>query len=100
MKRIQLLALGLVGLIAFPSVAYAGPLQNRLDRQEERIYKGVQNGELTLQEYQRLENRQDKLEAQRQKQIRDGGGLSVKEFLRLNRQLNRQSNKIYRQKHD
>ena len=82
-------------LVLIPSTAFAGPLQNRLDRQDQRIFQGAQSGELTYQEYERLQNRQDNIEDFRQRQINDGNGLNPVEALRINRRLNKQSKKIF-----
>jgi peptidoglycan hydrolase CwlO-like protein len=87
-------------IIAFPTVASAGPLANRLHNQDQRIYNGTKNGSLTYQEYQRLEKRADAIQAQRARDIRDGGGLTAYESLKLDRKLDRQSHRIYQQKHD
>jgi hypothetical protein len=100
MKLYQLVAPLIVGIIAFPTVASAGPLLNRLENQNQRIYKGSQNGSLTYNEYKRLENREDAIQARRARDIRDGGGLTPYEAIKLDRKLNRQSHRIYRQKHD
>lgn len=100
MKTYQLVASLIAGVIAFPTIASAGPLANRLNNQDRRIYNGSQNGSLTYQEYQRLENRSDAIQAQRARDIRDGGGLTPYEAIKLDRKLDRQSYRIYRQKHD
>ncbi|MCM1981868.1 hypothetical protein [Lyngbya confervoides] len=100
LKLAQISALSLVTLLSVSTVAAAGPIQNRLDRQDQRISQGVQSGDLTYAEYQRLQNRQDRIEDFRQRQIQDGNGLNPVEFLRINHRLNRQSRQIYRQKHD
>jgi hypothetical protein len=100
MKRFPLSAALIVCMIALPTAAFAGPLQQRLDRQEHRIYDGVEEGSLSFREYQKLEHRQDKIQAQRAQDIQDGGGLTPFEAFKLNWQLNRQSQRIYQQKHD
>jgi hypothetical protein len=99
-KNLSIALVSLTCLTLIPSTAFAGPLKNRLNLQQHRIYNGVQNGSLTYDEYQKLEHRQDKLEAWRRQQIRDGGGLTPREFVRINRALNQQSQEIYQQKHD
>jgi hypothetical protein len=100
MKYLTLTAALIAGAIAFPTIASAGPLQTRLNHQDRRIYAGVQNGSLNLHEYRRLEHRGDVLQARRARDLRDGGGLTPREALHLNRQLNQQSHQIYQQKHD
>lgn len=100
MKFYQLVAPMIAGIVAFPTVASAGPLLNRLENQDQRIYQGSQNGSLTYNEYKRIENRSDAIQAQRARDIQDGGGLTRYEAIKLDRKLNRQSHRIYRQKHD
>lgn len=90
----------ITGLLVFPSVASAGPLLNRLENQNLRIYKGSQYGSLTYHEYKQLEKHADAIQAQRARDIRDGGGLTPYEAMKLDQRLNRQSHRIYQQKHD
>ncbi len=100
MANIKWAVLGALGAIAFPAVAFAGPLGDRLRHQDKRIYSGVENGSLTYQEYRNLERREAFIRAQRARDIRDGGGLTAHERVRLNQRLNHQSHQIYKQKHD
>jgi hypothetical protein len=100
MKPCLVIASLIAGVIVFPSTASAGPLVNRLENQSLRIYKGSQNGSLTYNEYRRIENHADAIQAQRVRDIRDGGGLTPYEAIMLDRKLNRQSHRIYQQKHD
>jgi hypothetical protein len=100
MAIIKWAALAAVGAIAFPSVAFAGPLGDRLHHQDQRIYTGVETGSLTYGEYKRLERREDSIQAQRARDLRDGGGLTRYERFKLNQRLNQQSHRIYKQKHD
>lgn len=99
MKRLQF-AITVVSLVLIPSTAFAGPLQNRMERQNKRIFHGVNNGELTYSEYDKLTDRQENIEDFHQRQVQDGNGLNPVEALRVNRRLNKQSKKIYQQKHD
>jgi hypothetical protein len=100
MKRLSLTTALMTCAITFPTVAAAGPLQTRLNHQDKRMYEGVENGSLTFHEYQKLENREDAIQAQRAKDLRDGGGLTPFEAFKLNWRLNQQSQRIYQQKHD
>ena len=100
MQPITLLILAIACPLAFPTAASAGPLQNRLNRQDRRIFHGVQNGSISGKEYRRLDRRADKLQAKRYRNVRDGGGLTFREGVRLNRALNRQSKTIYRAKYN
>jgi hypothetical protein len=87
--------------IAFlnPSSASAGTIRDRQVNQQERIYKGVQQGKISQQEYKNLEAREAKIAAQRSVYLRDGK-LSYKEAARLTNAQNRTSNAIYRDRHD
>ena len=75
-------------------------INQREHRQQKRITQGVRSGELTAAEALRLEREQVKLR-QLEARLRDSGDrLSPKERARLERDLNRTSRDIYRQKHD
>jgi hypothetical protein len=87
-------------VIFAPLAAQAGPLQNRIDRQEQRIYRGVRNGSISPHEYRRLDRRVDNIEAARLHAIRSGGKLTKYEQLRLNHRLNNTSRSIYRARHN
>jgi hypothetical protein len=87
-------------VIFAPLVAQAGPIQNRINRQEQRIYQGVRSGSISPQEYRRLERREDRIEAARLRSIRSGGRLTTAEKDRLNYRLNRTSESIYRARHN
>jgi hypothetical protein len=97
-KSIVAIVTGL--LVLMPLAAQAGPLQNRINNQQQRIYHGVKNGSISPKEYRRLERRQDNIEAARRRDIRSGGKLTRSEKHRLNYRLNRLSNTIYRTKHN
>jgi hypothetical protein len=43
------------GVILLPLSAQAGPLQQRIGHQEQRIYQGVKNGSISPKEYKQLE---------------------------------------------
>jgi hypothetical protein len=66
--------------------------------QQNRIYNGVQNGELTQREAARLDNQQDRLE-DREAQMRKNG-LTFGERVKLDNMQDRMSREIYQQKHD
>ncbi len=91
----------LAGLLVFtPLVAQAGPIHNRINNQQHRIYGGVKNGSISPKEFRQLERREDNIEASRRRAVRSGGKLTQGEKNRLNRRLDRQSNSIYRAKHN
>ena len=92
-------------LVAAPALLLAEepkhPIQNREERQQDRIANGVKSGELTPAETARLEKR----EAELKKQIADdkaanGGKLTPKERKQIEKELNEISRKIHHEKHD
>jgi hypothetical protein len=87
-------------VIFAPLAAQAGPILNRIDRQERRIEQGVRNGSISHQEYRRLDRRVDNIEAARLRDIRSGGKLTKYEQRRLNHRLNNTSRSIYRARHN
>ncbi len=99
MKKIISAALCAATLLV-PTVAFAGPIQQRQVNQQQRIYNGVQNGSLTGKEYRNLQRREQSIAAQRYRDVHDGGGLTAYERQRLNARQNNVSQAIYREKHD
>jgi hypothetical protein len=87
-------------LVLTPLAAQAGPIQNRIDNQQQRIYSGVKHGSISPKEYRRLERREDNIEAARRRDVRSGGKLTQGEKHRLNHRLNGLSKTIYRTKHN
>lgn len=83
-----------------PLAAHAGEVAHRETRQENRIYRGVQNGTLTNREYDRLQSQEARLNVLRTRDLHSGDGLSRREYVQLNRDENRLSRGIYRTKHD
>ena len=74
-------------------------IDKRQANQEKRIEQGVKSGELTKKEAGRLEKRESKLQADKEKAQADGK-VTKKERRQLNREADRDSKAIYRQKHD
>jgi biopolymer transport protein ExbB/TolQ len=91
-------SVALAGLIGVSPVQ-AGEVVNRERRQQERIGQGVQSGELTAKETQRLEKEQVKIEADRKQALADGK-LTKRERAELHKEQDRASRHIYRQKHE
>lgn len=87
------LVLGMVG------IAMAGPFIRREARQQARIYQGVQSGQITQGEYQRLEREQGRIEADREHAWSDGT-FTPREACRLTREQNRASHHIWRARHN
>jgi hypothetical protein len=95
------MAAACVALAGFMGVStvQAGEVVNRERRQQARIGQGVQSGELTARETQRLEREQGRIEADRKQALADGT-MTKRERARLHREQDRASRHIYRQKHD
>jgi hypothetical protein len=91
-----------IALAAFiPVAASAGEVQNRIDNQNARINQGVANGSLTYGEYHRLDVAADRIQWQRNRDLRAGDGhLTPVEYRNLNREENNLSDRIYFDKHN
>ena len=75
-----------------------GGINQRQGNQQGRIRQGVRSGELTRAEAARLEAQEFRIR-NLEARLREGG-LTASERARLERDLNRESQNIYRQKHD
>ena len=81
--------------------AFAGRAEHRMVRQQRRIERGVKSGELTRHETKTLEKKEGKIAVEDARmRSKDGGQLTAKDKLTLERQQDRVSRQIYRQKHD
>lgn len=74
-------------------------LDRREARQEQRIQKGVQSGQLTAPEANRLERRADRLE-KHEAHAKADGVVTPQERTRLQREADRNSREIRRETHD
>lgn len=102
MYKVALTALCALSMLT-PLAAQAGEVSHRETRQQHRIYQGVQNGSVSPAEYNRLEREEYRLNAQRQRDLHDGDGrdgLDRGERVKLNREENHLSHRIYRAKHN
>ncbi len=95
----------LIAAFALPAFAQAPAstatpaLDKRQANQEKRISEGVKSGQLNQREAARLEKREAKLEADKQAAKADGK-VTPAERRKLNREADRDSRAIHRQKHD
>jgi hypothetical protein len=83
-----------------PSSASAGTIYNRELNQQQRIYDGVKQGTINPSEFRNLERREAHIDDQRRYYLSRDGYLNRQEEGRLNSELNRVSNAIYRDRHD
>ncbi len=99
MKKIFLGMLVGTLILGMVTIAMAGPFIRREARQQDRIYNGVDSGQITPREYQRLQGEQGRIEANRQRAWSDGT-LTPREACRLTTEQNRASRHIWRAKHN
>jgi hypothetical protein len=73
----------------------------RAENQQDRIAQGIKSGQLTAGEAAHLENNEAKINKEvRNDRVANGGKLTPKERAQVNRQQNRTSRQIYRDKHN
>jgi hypothetical protein len=103
MKAKLLVSGMIIALLAISAVGFsqtATPkVTERQVNQQERIGQGAQSGELTANETKHLEGREVKIQ-QDKKAAKADGKVTPAERAKLNREENRTSRAIYRQKHD
>jgi CRISPR/Cas system-associated endoribonuclease Cas2 len=75
-------------------------INERQQNQRERIQQGVRSGELTPVEAARIRNQEAQIRLNEARARQSGGEFTPQERARIQRQLNRESRRIYRQKHD
>lgn len=81
------------------SMAASRGINKREYREQQRINEGIRSGELTHREARRLESGLARIRVD-ERFARADGYLTYRERERLERELNRESHSIYRQKHD
>ncbi len=86
-------------ILTQPFLAQAGEIEQRQRRQQGRIAEGIESGALAPGEAARLETKEAAIQREKRYFKRDGK-LSPREKAKLNRDLNRTSRDIYREKHD
>jgi len=91
-----------IALAAFiPVAASAGEVQNRINTENARINQGVRGGSVTYGEYHRLDRTADRIQFERNRDLRaNGGHLTPAQYHNLNRQENNLSDRIYFDKHN
>ena len=101
MRRVVSFLVAAVFLLGASAVTMAGPrgINAREHREQQRINQGIRSGELTRREAGRLEAGLARIRIN-ERFARSDGYISPRERARLERELNRESRGIYRQKHD
>lgn len=102
MRKIVSLFIAAAFVLGVSAVSMAGPrgINHREYREQQRINQGIRSGELTRREATRLEEGMAKIRTDERFARMSGGGISPRERARLEREMNRESRGIYRQKHD
>lgn len=100
MRITKFIATGAISALALTAVSAEARVNQRQDRQQQRIAGGVGNGSLTARETLRLERQQGRIAAYEARSRADGNGYSWRERYRTERLQDRASRNIYRQKHD
>jgi hypothetical protein len=78
-----------------------GEVNRRLENQKDRIEAGIADDQLTRREAARVERHDKEIQAQEKKDRQENGGnLTNKEKRQLNRELNRNSREIARERHN
>lgn len=102
MKQLILTATLIGTLVSFGSaMAQDSRIHDRKVEQQERIANGVKSGSLSPAETARLEHKEGAINKEIRHDRRvNGGNLTNREKKQINRQQNRVSKDIYKQKHD
>ena len=94
-------ALAVAVLVSIPTSARAGGIKKRAENQQDRIAQGIKSGQLTAGESAHLESNEAKINKEvRNDRTANGGKLTAQERAQVNRQQNRMSHQIYRDKHN
>ena len=94
-----MLAGGLVAFLMAGYPSFAGTINQRQWRQQARIWNGYRSGDLTLREFRRLERQQTHIRSSKAR-ARQDGVVTPRERVRIHREQNRASRRIFRQRHD
>jgi peptidoglycan hydrolase CwlO-like protein len=83
-----------------PLTASANEYNERWRNQERRVFDGVQERELNRKEYNNIEDRQESIQNQIERETADGNGLTPCERDRIQERVNNVSESIYKYKHN
>ena len=102
MKFVKIVTLAALSAFVLPALAQTQStprIDKRQANQERRIEQGEKSGALTNKEAARLEKGQARVQKMENKALADGK-VTAKERARIEKAQDRQSEKIYREKHD
>jgi Tfp pilus assembly protein FimT len=99
MKLITAAVLAAFALPVFAQTTSTPRIDQRQSNQEKRIEKGEQSGQLNKKEAARLDKGQAHVQKMENKAVSDGK-VTAKESHRIEHAQDKQSQRIYRQKHD
>ncbi len=96
------LALTAAGMLLGSTGLFADDvIHDRKENQQDRIAQGVKSGQLTAGETANLEHKESNVNKEiRHDRKQNGGNLTNKEKAQVNRQQNKLSRNIYRDKHN
>ncbi len=99
--KARLIVVAAAAAFALPAFAQTNTpnIDQRQANQERRIEQGEKSGALTQREANRLEKGQQHVQNMKQKAAADGK-VTAKERARIEKSQDKQSRRIYRQKHD
>ena len=105
MNTLFKIAIAAAATAAITGAASADPyhtpfLDERQEKQAERIYDGVASGDLTLGEAAGLMRGQARLRAKEYRFKHNDGVIGPRERVRLHRGYNRESRRIFRRRHN
>ena len=102
MKTVKILTIAALAALAIPAFAQTTStprIDQRQANQERRIEAGEKSGQLNQREAARLEKGQARVQKMENKAVADGK-VTAKERARIEKAQDRQSRRIYREKHD
>ena len=99
MKFVTAAVLAALALPAYSQSTSTPRIDQRQSNQERRIDQGVQSGQLNQKEAARLDKGQARVQKMEDKAVADGK-VTAKERVRIEKAQDKQSRRIYREKHD
>lgn len=102
MKSMKFVTAALFAALALPALAQTTStprIDQRQQKQQQRIDQGVKSGQLNQKEAARLEKGQARIQKMENKAAADGK-VTAKERARMEKAQDRESKRVYREKHD